>query len=375
MLGYYFKTFTELASLLVQLKTSCEPALVCLELQDKLILRMRRVEKKIRYWKSLVDQEPDAAEIVAEYQLIHRLFRSFGDAVAYHYIDRWDIKPLARNNPPGFISDKSGFRLESRMMRIACNMGCPALLADLTNCLRHGDLYCFGPDQPYPMIMEMKQGSKSKGKRARRQAKRINETFEYLNSGRTERDRYLVSRESVPRKIDHYAEEMHLLARKALVDGFAGERVSDSLWYAAFSYRSATEALESALLSFRKPILALINAEMYTNHLYPYYPISLVLHDPKTLASFYTGKLALLAMVDVATFEDVSNEAISKIRYVQESDNDCALEVDMPGIPAPIIVSRQMFSRIFLEFLDTSWFSETLASIRGPALDYVNGRM
>lgn len=117
MLGYYRRTFVKLAKLVNSLDAwSDEAATVCLEIQRELIPRIRRVERQIRRWKSVNPQTNVTREKVASYQRVNRTLRYFADAIAFTYIDRWDIKPISRGSSAGFISGKDGFRLERRVL-------------------------------------------------------------------------------------------------------------------------------------------------------------------------------------------------------------------------------------------------------------------
>lgn len=169
MLSYYRQSFIKLASLLNTLDPqSSDAAAVCYKIQCELIPRIQRVEKKIRYWKNVDPQTDVSRDNVRTYQRVNKTLRYFGDAIAFTYIDRWDIKPMSMGNTAGFISGKSGFRLEKQILKGFSEERVPALLADLSNRLRHGDVYCFAPDR-LPFILEAKKTKSSGGGRAHRQ--------------------------------------------------------------------------------------------------------------------------------------------------------------------------------------------------------------
>jgi hypothetical protein len=104
-----------------------------------------------------------------------------GDCIAFIYIDRWDVKPLAHGHDAGFISGKNGLAEEMKTLRLASLHEIPCLLADLTNVLKYGDFYAFSPRR-MPAILEIKSPSVREDQRTRRQMKRLDNLVEFLNA-------------------------------------------------------------------------------------------------------------------------------------------------------------------------------------------------
>jgi hypothetical protein len=76
-----------------------------------------------------------------DYDTILLVLRDIGDAVAFTYIDKWDIKPLClAKEPAGFISGKEGLRLELNIFRYLKSKNKICILNDITNSIRHGDI-------------------------------------------------------------------------------------------------------------------------------------------------------------------------------------------------------------------------------------------
>src|ERR1044071_5550429 len=168
---------------------------LCFELQVRLIQRITYVERQIRKlrqhiagnkrhlktrWPTLLSKM-QASEIKEEinyshylidkYQELLVIFRHIGDAIAFTYINKWDIKPLAFKQSPGFLSGKKGTRLERKILRLVFKIGKVAILNDLTTCLRYGDLTI--PHQEHFLIVEAKS-SKNKNARVERQLGDLN---------------------------------------------------------------------------------------------------------------------------------------------------------------------------------------------------------
>jgi len=105
--------------------------------------------------------------------------RSLADGLAFVVLPQWDIKPLSWKEPAGFLSGKEGLRPEWQVLRsVALKQKRVAILNDLTNCLRHGDLTLAASP---PVLVEIKSGVGATD-RDRRQHQRANEVAEYLRA-------------------------------------------------------------------------------------------------------------------------------------------------------------------------------------------------
>src|SRR5438552_3860193 len=109
-------------------------------------------------------------ELIAANRIARQL-RSVGDALAWRLFafDRRSIMALSRNAPPSPIVHKQGLPYElAEVDRIWKHERRFALLHDLTNCLRIGDLTKFGG--PVPEVIEVK---KDQSRKDPRQLKRV----------------------------------------------------------------------------------------------------------------------------------------------------------------------------------------------------------
>jgi len=109
--------------------------------QIHLIKCIKEIETKIRELKRNTE-DPKPAQILLS------IFKSFGDSVAFGYLDTHDLKQLSFNlenekhkNKSGFISGKKGFDFELEILQVIIyNHNIPAMLCDITNSLRYGDI-------------------------------------------------------------------------------------------------------------------------------------------------------------------------------------------------------------------------------------------
>jgi hypothetical protein len=144
-----------------RLKRTPKDARLCLAVQERLIARIRRLERRYRAKTRVLRvlrtslntgglskatrQEGKLAigqlsELLEDLRDLMFVYRMVGDAIAHIYLDRYDIKPLAIKESPGFLTKKKGLRLELYLLRAALRRGHIAVLNDLTNCLRYADV-------------------------------------------------------------------------------------------------------------------------------------------------------------------------------------------------------------------------------------------
>ena len=115
------------------------------------------------------------------WERIGRQYRSIGDAMAWRAFgfNRRIILALCRNEPPGVMAGKAGLSAELERVEAAWESGSFAILHDLTNCLRIGDVTVFGQDGP-PVTEEIKLSPK---RRDSAQLRRIQEAREAVWNG------------------------------------------------------------------------------------------------------------------------------------------------------------------------------------------------
>jgi hypothetical protein len=159
MLGYRKNAFARAHALLQKVRGNLSDIATLREIQQLLFRGIMRAEQKIRDIKgelrSAASNRDEAALTRAHY-LERRLegvrqcayiFRCFGDAIAFLYMDKHALKQTFYNthnvNPKqdaGFLAGKEGLASEILTLESLLKQGVPALLSDLTNTIRHGDI-------------------------------------------------------------------------------------------------------------------------------------------------------------------------------------------------------------------------------------------
>jgi hypothetical protein len=195
MLARYKKSLIELFKSLHELRRDpLGKRRIALEIQEDLLKRIGRAEYLIKNIRKAnveikttfshrgnsreqsieLKQRFNSGEIKIDQQkILISVLRSVGDAVAFIYGDRWDLKQMALKESAGFITGKRGTRLERKILRRAFAAGATVVMNDLTHTLRHGDITVFRPDlwpeggSPF-FLIEAKSGRGGNKARAKR---------------------------------------------------------------------------------------------------------------------------------------------------------------------------------------------------------------
>ncbi len=358
---------------------------LCLEIQETLIRRISYVESRIRSIKHTIrlhkqclrsanprlakqeaakrKQEIERARGLTDgYQELLVVFKAIGDAVAFTYLSKWDIKPLAYKESPGFISGKKGNRLERKIFRGVFSLGATAIMNDITNCLRYSDLTIVGGIGF--MLIEVKSGRKhSTDDRAERQLEAARRIRKYLDTDRTD-NLYNrpgpVVRAALRTEEIHHREALNRIVSKAIADGVSYEEVEAGLCYYAATGFDEASLKEVKAKCGEQVLVAYVNFIDNT----AYYPFSLSIQNSEALYQFYTGRLNVLVFIDVATIFRICSTIGFSVELL--SGEEWALKMT-PQVGdekrVPVDVSRHMFGRIFGEFLSLQWFFHEMTRI------------
>jgi hypothetical protein len=222
-------------------------------------------------------------------QNVNYILHHIADSIAFLLIDRWDIKPLSFKDSPGFISGKKGSLLERKCFRIVFKKGGIAILNDLTNCLRYGDITILSLNKPL-LIVECKSGEKMNSRGYRQQEELIN-IINYLDNDTTELlygKSETVKRIQVRQEIFYHTSKLNQILATHSTE-FAISLLENGLYLISGGHIDF-ELLSSVDLG-TKPIFEFLNKFQYSN--IGYYPFSLLFDNPVDFMNFYTGNLTI----------------------------------------------------------------------------------
>jgi hypothetical protein len=301
-----------------------------------------------------------------EYQFLADLVKTFCDAVAFTYLDKWDIKPLAFRPSPGHLSGKVGLQFELRVLRSLLRKGQAAILNDLTHCLRYGDITIASPTGPMPI--ELKSG-KGEGSRGRAQAARIQHVRDYFNTDHTNSlyglEGEFVRFDAESREVN-YLKKISVLLKRALATGDATTTPESGLVYAVHVTDKGRDAQGfTELLSRRtkhfvgKPLLLLLNEDKLGNS--AYLPRPLAIRDETAFWRYLCGEIQIFVVMDTGYVEALLKRSGLKCSWILSRDH--MFEI-WPEEVAPergrLIVSSPFFLRVAYEFLSLEWFLRTI---------------
>lgn len=364
MIGYYQKSLSYCANEIQAIREGkCNINDRVLALELFLIKRLTYVEGKIRETKRMMNIEP-RNEIKArisskldDYRRVRYLLRCAGDAIAFMFLSRWDIKPQWHRQDAGFISGKSGLSRELEILKSLFDHEEVAILNDVTNVLRFGDITHFhdGIFSTYEVKL-----SKSKSSRTTRQKRKLKALHDYMRTDETT-DLYKMDHKLI-RKAGHAVERDHLsglneIIAKAAQNGRCAKKVESGLIYEA-AYETSENSIQELLsLCDDPPIVAMLNVGEY--EFSGYLPFILSIRDADAYTAFLRGGLILTVVLDPSVVHRRFNELGFKAEFTDEKE--WAIRITNSKYEDfYMMVGRHLFGRIFAEFLSLDWFVNEL---------------
>lgn len=364
MIGYYQKSLNYCANEIQAIrkgKGNINDRILALQLL--LIKRLAYVEGKIRETKRTMNLEP-TPEIKAhisgkldDYRSVRFLLRCTGDAIACIFLNRWDIKPQWHRQDAGFISGKSGLSRELEILKGLFNHGAVAILNDVTNVLRFGDITHFHDGQFSTYEVKL---SKSKSSRTTRQKRKLKALHDYMRTDETtdlyNMDHKLTRKEGHAAERDHL-NELNLIISKAAQNGRYIQKVETGLIYEATYETNKNDVQELLGLCDEPPIVVMLNMGKY--QFSGYAPFILSIRDADAYITFLRGELILTVTVDPSVIHKRFNELGFKAEF--KDDQKWAIRITNSTYEDFYMMAGQhLFGRIFAEFLSLDWFISEL---------------
>jgi hypothetical protein len=292
------------------------------------------------------------------------IWKCFGDALAYIYLDKFSVKHaffetdrLGIKQDAGSISGKEGLQQETDLVLEIIDHGVPAVLCDITNTLRHGDVCILATSDP--LVFEVKTGAKL-NRRGKRQLAKLQQLHSFLATDRASEFR---GRKGTTKRIELDVPPRDNL--QALNDCIAharrdGQRVvqpEPGVTYAAIYTNTKPDV--DALCSKR---VGKANAVFFLNDRKndrawpPYMPFVASIRDEEHLLDFIEGRLFLMVVIDAQVLCDLMSNDEWAVRYrpVHDYVIQCRHRPTKDGFG----VSDQFFARAAYEFVSLAWMAE-----------------
>jgi hypothetical protein len=383
MLGNHRRKIEQLSHKLQQLQVSPDDMNLLRELQNEILNSLRRTENRIlrlrkeygeakKFLKTQRLPKEDSAKLKESIDGIHQrikrhqwmlnLWRTFGDGIAFTYLDKWSLKPMmyevaspAEKNRPGSIQGKPGLRVELALLRQLLSAGIPALLSDLTNCIRHGDICILvGPN---PLPIEVKS-SKNQNARTARQLENLKAIVEYLETDKAANVRGAseLLRIALPSQEIEFRHLFDEGIESAVRDGYFIADPEPGLRFAAFTTNQAA-AIERLSDGFSPSALYFLNDAKNADGCGVYYPFTLSIKSPKNLVRFLSGQVVLMVMLDFQTLIKVARKHRLLLSITDEVNWPLQVEWRPKGASEPAInkISSHFLMRMIIELLSWDW--------------------
>lgn len=351
----------------------------CLPLQQNLIKSISSIERQIRIKKltiesmrkELTTRRPvqftkDQAlhiktgitrceDAVSHYTRLLAILREVADGLAFTYLDRFDIKPMAFKASPGFLSGKSGSRLERQYLRACFKDKNIAILNDLTNCLRYGDVTVIDREKGLS-IAEVKSG-KNVTKRDLRQQTAIEKMRAYFKSDIVDElygFKGPIRRTSLTSEEKHYRNDLNALLVASVEGGKSSYlEVEKGLFY--LIEKEENFLLPEITKQIRgRPLVTLINEYKQSNT--AYYPFTLSITSPEHLFQFYAGEFVVMVVIDSEVITSAFRNNDLTFELMPEGPWALTIRSSKGGDEPIFRVSSHFWGRLPLEFLSLEWF-------------------
>jgi hypothetical protein len=379
--------------------------LLALELQEALLYRISRAEwlirrirrenKELKKSLSLRGSTKDSSrdkkirygrnnDRLEEQRNLISVLRSIGDCVPFIYGDRWDLKQMVLKEEPGFLTGKSGTRLERQVFRNAFDAGATVVMNDLTHTMRFGDITLFRPElwpeggSPF-IWFEVKSGRGGDSARTARQMAASKHIGDYLATDKREADGGLYQRVSVLGEPTHHFERATRMMVSLPQGGWLLEEVEPGLHYVLIDCRRKTEGYEEIFGDlFKRGRSFLLSVNDMKKEQRAYYPFPISIRDPNALYRFLNGEFIMLVIVDL---DQVNRQLSRQSMSISGSGQDeYPWMVTLEGSDVPVelresFVGIHPIGRLAAEFMSLEWLIDNLVSraILEAAESYVNG--
>ena len=376
MFGYRRHAFKKSVTLLSAIRHDPVNLEALQGLQDLLISEITLAERRIQQLRNSARVETDVrSKYHTRIRSLRRTtyyWRTFGDAIAFLYLDRFTLKHVFYNThnlnpkqPAGFIAGSIGLSLEVEIRDRLIEHGIPCVLTDLTNTIRYGDICML--DGPDPQLIEVKS-SKTKDRRQSRQRERLRRLDEFYKTDRLPglRGFPVVERVSTHTDYDTHSEKFNRCIRHAYDHGHAVVSPEAGVYYVAVvqTSRSMEEIIQRIRAS--KVWLVYLNSFKSDGSWAPYYPFTLLIESGRALYDFLLGRLHLTVLLDIAVVE----QRVIDMGYSPQinMNDDYFLRIRRLDTDGEVGVAKHLLLRVALEAMSMEWVLRTSLSARDRLL-------
>ncbi|APC41037.1 hypothetical protein A7L45_13605 [Clostridium estertheticum subsp. estertheticum] len=278
--------------------------------------------------------------------------REIGDSLAFAYFNKHDLKTLCWKQTAGFIGGKEGLKKELYELKSIFESGRFAILNDITNSLRYGDITIEKEGKPY--LLEIKS-SDNRNNRIIRQEKGLDEKMEVIQNDyieNFEETNQTFKRVHTNKQEINYKEDLQLLIEEAFLKGKIIKEMEEGLTYAIYYKLEDFDSFKEVCQNINEPRVFYINQMKYINENYTPFPI--IFKDEKSLMEFYNGNLIILVVIDLKVLRNKLKQKGYIFNHNENGEFTITFEHD--GEDIDMVASNYHVTRIGREFISLEWF-------------------
>lgn len=362
------------------LKNPVENRMIAYDIQMKLLNNILEVENEIRKIKNKINENKkickerttsteikrrlsietkEYKELIIVYKESIKRLREIGDSLAFSYFSKHDLKSLCWKQSAGFVSGKEGLQNELNKLKSIFESGKFAILNDITNSLRYGDITV--DNNGLPKLLEIKS-SDNKNERIIRQQKDIELRMQMLNNDSLESflgtDKKF-KRVYTKRVEVNYIEELQQLIDEAVKNGRVVKEMEEGLIYSVDYKPKNFENIQAILSRMVKPTVFYLNSMKGSSENYTPFPI--IIKNNNYLMEFYKGNLLISIFADI----EVIKRKIEKKGYLFNinEDGEFIITFELNGKNTSMNTSNYHICRIGRELLSLDWFIDGIENV------------
>jgi hypothetical protein len=296
------------------------------------------------------------------------VWRCFGDAIAFTYLDKhalkqcfYNIQNVKARQAAGFLSDKVGVASEIALLESVLAENVPALLTDLTNTIRYGDIcIMFGPD---PQLVEVKT-SKALDRRGRKQKQNLEKLSNFFETDRAVDFRGFpeVHRHALESPVRSYVAEMNTCIVEGSNNGHAVAEPEPGLYYVVMATKTVNIDEVFKKLKLKGPWVFDLNSYKNARAWAPYLPFVLTIENKDHLWAFIRGDLYILVLAELDDLSKIAEKYEFEISIDRENEN-YPLRLQRRGSDDYINIASHVVARIGLELVSPSWIAQSTIEI------------
>lgn len=331
--------------------------------ENKKVTQNKLTRNNIR--KELSTKSKILKDTNISYKEYMKKLRGIGDSIAFSYFSKYDLKLLCWKQSAGFISGKKGLEKELKIFKSYFDSGEFAILNDITNSLRFGDITISKNGKPD--IIEVKT-SNFIDKRVIKQQNDIKNKLNAIHNDYIEnyQDANLTFMRVHSKEDEiNYIEMLQNMIKESLSSGESFTEIEEGLIYMILNNitpqneQEITGKLKDKFKHFKNPYPFCLNVLKSLNENYT--PFPLIIKDSIALKKFYANRLMIIIMVDI----DILKYKLNLLGYTLNTlaDEELKIAFKLNNENVEIIMSMFHFYRLGRELLSLDWFVKSIDDV------------